>query len=181
MPKVKARKRPKVKGRTRTSSLPSNFISTFGKEALIKANDDTRAFAKEVAKDAKAIIRQQKYKWEPLSEEYLERKKKLGLDERILIATKAYVNKGIGSFERKGLIFVGPKPGKHKPSGLTYQKLARIHEYGTWSIPARPLWRPLLSAALRRSKKFRREYNSAVRRAFNEKAKRATKVRKRKL
>ncbi len=144
--------------------LPANFFSAFKKDALILANEKTRKFAKELSAEVKEIIRKQKYKWEPLSEDYLEHKERVGLDTRIYMATKEYVNKGIGYWEVGRFIFVGPKPGIHEPSGLKYEWLARIHEYGSFKvgIPARPLWRPLLSVAIRRSKTLRKEYYNAV-------------------
>ena len=41
------------------------------------------------------------------------------------------------------------KPSKLNPNPspkMTYEKLARIHEYGTKKIPARPHWRPTTAA-----------------------------------
>ena len=142
------RKKAKVKAKFKKEELPNNFFSAFKKDALMLANRDTRKFAKALSAEAKEIIRTQRYKWHPLSEAYLEHKEREGLDLRIYMATKDYVNKGIGWWEKNGFIFVGPKPGIHKPSGLTYVYLSRILEHGSLKvgIPARPLWRPLLCA-----------------------------------
>lgn len=176
----KKRKNPKVKTATTSRTLPKNFFSAFGKDLLLKADDETRKFAKDLAKEAKSIIRDQRYDWKSLSDAYLKQKERKGLDTRIYIATKTYVNKGIGYFEKGGYSFVGPKPGTHKPSGLPYAVLARILEFGTWSIPARPLWRPLLSVALRRSKHFRNKFVSDARKDFNKKLKGSVKKKARK-
>lgn len=172
----KGRKK-KVKTRTTLTSrtLPKNFIPAFGKELRLKATKETREFAQELAAEAKDVILEQRYNWEPLTDEYLARKEKQGLDRRIYIATRAFIDKGIGYYEKRGYSFVGPLPGIHEPSGLTFARLARILEFGTWSIPARPIWRPLLSVALRRSKEFRKTFQLAAKKDFDKKVKRSTK------
>ena len=153
-------KKPKLKAQTERPDIPKSFFTLFKRDVLLLANEHNREFAKTAQKELKEVIRRQKYKWEPLTDKYLEAKKKKGLDTRILMATKDYVNKGIVVEEREGFIFVGPKIGVHKPSGLTYERLAKIHEYGTKDgrIPARPLWRPVLSVLLRRRKSYRKAY-----------------------
>lgn len=174
----KPSKRPKIKGKTVTQSFPRSSISLFRKDLLLLANDTTRRWAKEIEEEAKRIIEEQAYAWQPLKDSYREKKIERGLDPRILIATRDYLDKGIGSWERNGLIFVGPKPGRHAPSGLTYQHLARIHEFGTDTIPARPLWRPLIATMKKRSKRFREEYAKAARLALQRRL-RATKKERR--
>jgi len=183
--KFKRRKKTKVKGKTKTKTLPKNFFSVFAKEALLAANKGNVALAESLVKEAKDIIKEQRYNWEPLTKAYSDHKKRNKLDSRIYIATKDYVE-NIGTFKRtvggKELIWVGPKPGTHEPSGLSYTKLSRILEFGTLDlrIPARPLWRPLLSAAVRRSKRFKKVYQAAVQRATKQEAKKA-KVKKRRV
>lgn len=175
--RFKSRK-AKVRGKIATKTLPDNFFSAFGKEAQIRANNTTRALAQDISKKAKEIIRKQEYDWEPLSEAYLEYKERKGLDERTLIATKDYVNNGIGWWEKDGYIFVGPKEGIHKPSGVPYKLLAKWFEYGTWKMHARPLWRPLASVALRESQKLKTLYVAAVKKALAKKIKSSTKTKK---
>ncbi len=170
--------KPRVKTKFSADELPKNFFSLFHKEALVLANNTTREFAAEAEKRAREIIENQQYNWEPLTDAYLDYKRKEGLDERIYIATSDFINNGIGSWEIEGRIFVGPMPGTHKPSGLTYVKLSRIHEFGTWFIPARPLWRPLLSELLGRRKSWRRQYNRGVDRAFKQRVKKSKKTRR---
>lgn len=174
-----ARKKARVKSKTTSSTLPPHFITTFGKKVLLRANKKTRALAQEIVTDAKVAIRTQKYNWAPLSDRYLERKQRLGLDERIYMATREYVNKGIGVFEKDGYVFAGPKRGTHKPSGLEYRVLARILEFGTDTIPARPLWRLLLSNALRKSEYLRKSLRSDTAKRWRTSMKRSKKRRAR--
>ncbi len=162
----------------RKKELPSNFFSLFKNDVKILANEKTRKFAKDIAKEAKETIRKQKFNWKPLNKAYKRDKERKGLDQRVYMATKDYVNKGIGYWEKEGQIFVGPKQGTHKPSGFTYQHLSRIHEYGTDTIPARPLWRPLLAVTLAKIKPFRKEYAKGVQRALNERIKKMAKKKK---
>lgn len=124
--------------------------------------------ARRMARDLKQKILRQKFRHKPLSESYLKAKKRAGLDTRILIATKTYVNsihvqKAIARY-RKGLtgrkvsyetdkpierggnvVYMVTVPDAiHPPSGLKFKHLARIHEYGSKkaNIPPRPHWRP---------------------------------------
>ena len=64
----------------------------------------------------------------------------------MLIATEDYIE-SIGIQEvREGKtdlrVRVGVPNATHESSGLNYNKLGRIHEYGTSKIPARPHWGP---------------------------------------
>lgn len=111
------------------------------------------------------------YKHKALSPAYAARKKARNLDGRKLIATGDYV-KHIQVVERKknGVrtyhVFV-PKR-RHRPSGLALRELARIHEFGTETIPARPHWRPTLRAMRARFRKVRENAKvDAVRRTLN--------------
>lgn len=171
-----AKKKPNIRTTVKSRTLPPNFFSVFNKEALVLANKTTRAAAQQVTKDAKNVIRNQEFNWQELSPRYKEWKKKKGLDERKLMATKTYVNYGIGWWEKEGRIFVGPRRGIHKPSGLSYQDLARMLEFGTWKMPARQLWRPLLSKAMASSSKFAKEYSKGIVRAHKKASKAHTKT-----
>ena len=171
-------KKPKVKAKLTQTELPPGFFTAFKKEALLLANKVNEQFAKDTLKEIKETVRKQKFKWKKLSPEYLAKKKREGLDTRIYLATRDYINKGIEYRKKDGFIFVGPKEGTHKPSGLTYKQLARILEWGTWDgrIPARPLWRPVASKMLAKKKIYRKMYNegiekAAMRRARNKKKK----------
>ena len=152
-----------------------NFVSVFEEQAIKisrrEMGDTARAFSKKV----REIIRGQQYNLKPLSKSYLEYKKRTGLDPRILIATKTYVDKiRAKPIRKKGKIVsytVGPPDGIHEPSGLPYRTLARIHEFGSRDkrIPARPVWRPAWSAFVRKDAK------EAVKRVGREALKKARK------
>ncbi len=81
----------------------------------------------------------------PLSKWYLEWKKKMGLDTRILLAThEMFENIKIYN-EGTGRRFVGIKGGKiHKMAKIDIALLALVHEYGRLDggLPARPTFRP---------------------------------------
>lgn len=112
------------------------------------------SYADSFRNDLTTAIRSQKYYWVPLNKKYLERKRKAGLDLRKLIATTNYMKEirvKLNKVSLKDLKIsyeVSPPRTRIKPSKLnknpkiTYEKLARIHEYGTSRIPARPHWRP---------------------------------------
>ena len=172
--KKKKKRKPKVKAKATSKTLPPNFLTVFEKEARLEAQRQTRQFAEEIAEEARNIIIEQRYNWAPLDPDYLDWKIKKGLDPRILIATRDYLEH-IGTYEQDGKIFVGPLPGTHKPSGVPYVKLARWFEYGTETMPARPLWRPLFSVALRRNKKLKKKYAAARKKALREVVKRRSK------
>lgn len=158
-------KKPRVGSTVTERALPPNFFSAFLNEAKVEASDFIRKLAAELVKEAKQIIRNQEFNWADLSPEYEQYKESHGLDERILMATREYVNQGIGWWEKDNRVFVGPRRGVHSGAQVPYQQLARWLEFGTWSMPARPLWRPLIARALARSKDFQQQYAEAVRRA----------------
>lgn len=98
----------------------------------------------------KKNIDSQALKWEPLKEEYLKRKKSLGLDTRTLISTGSYLGSlrvhevKTGGIDKKSVFVGGSKFDKHEPSGLSMSDMGAILEYGTKDgrIPARPHYRP---------------------------------------
>ena len=169
-----------VKVKLSRPDLPRNFFSLFKKDALLLANTQNKKFAREAVRELKEVIRKQKYDWEPLTEGYAKYKERKGLDKRILIATGDYVKRGIVMRVSSGFVFVGPKEGTHEPSGLPYEVLAKIHEYGTKDgrIPARPLYRPVLSVLLRRRRTFRKVYDEGVKKALMRRLRAAKKRKK---
>jgi hypothetical protein len=161
----------KSKMTIKTRKLPANFFTALRSSIKIKANEYTVKVAAEVVQEAKNILDEQRYKWKPLNPDYLDEKIREGLDQRILIATKDYMDYGIKSWVKDGYVFVGPTDAIHETSGLTYKKLAQIHEWGTWCIPSRPLWRPLLSTMIRRKPMLQIMYRAAVRKEVRRLAK----------
>lgn len=86
----------------------------------------------------------------PLTKKYLQLKLRLGLDPRTLIASGAYLEAIVLLELVPDLVWrVGPDPeSRHKPSGLKFDQLIRIHEFGTEVIPARPVLQEVIREAL---------------------------------
>lgn len=106
--------------------------------------------------------------WPPLSPLYKQQKAKRGLDPRTLIARMDYLRaikvqhqkvKGGDDQYTVGL----PQQAKHY-SGLTYNQLAAVHEYGTKDrrIPARPHWRPTIHKFQGLQPRFEREMQDRI-------------------
>jgi len=128
--------------RKRTSFV--RFLSVFKKVVEVEATAANKALAKEFVKEAKSVIEEQKYKWEPLKQDYLDWKVKHGYDPRTLVAT-GEIKDAISWGVVRGRIWAGLPRRIHTGSGLPLHILGRIHEFGTASIPARPLWRTLVA------------------------------------
>lgn len=99
--------------------------------------------AREFVRLVKERVDKQLYKskWAPLSQAYLEYKRKNGLSVKTWEATKELIqnlkvksNRVVGFDKRK----------RHKTSGEPYLAIARRLEYGDHRIPARPLFRFVL-------------------------------------
>lgn len=156
-------KRASVSLRTKASNPGKlrDMFSAWRKDTEVVARKTSVAAAEEIAEEAKSVIDTQAYSWVPLTARYLAQKIEEGLDQRTLIATGFYRD-NICAYTIRGKVYVGVEPGViHEPSGLPLSVLARVHEYGTSTIPPRPLWRPLLSSFLRRSSEFNRIYKRA--------------------
>lgn len=137
-----------------------NFVSVFRTQVDQVVDEEMEESANSLADLVKSVLLRQAYTWKPLSERYLAWKKREGLDLRTLIATKTYVQ-SIRAVPRKRkgeIVSWGVGPGhpneKHGPSGLRLHDLARLLEYGTRRMPARPHWRPAWSAFVRRDRKL---------------------------
>lgn len=101
------------------------------------------AIAREAASFIRRVVYRQRYDWVDLNPQYLESKRKENKDTRTLISTREYVESIRAWRDPRGYWNFGIHPDdKHEESGLPMERLARIHEFGTSSIPARPLWRP---------------------------------------
>lgn len=159
-----------------------NWISIFEGQVVDIAEGETEKLARSYAHKVRTTIYRQSYAWKPLSERYLAYKKRKRLDQRILVATKTYVQ----SIQAQPLVRgnriikwrVGPGQMNeiHPPSGLRFKTLARILEFGSrrHNIPARPHWRPTWSAFIRskEKKRFFKRVSDKARRAATRKAKR---------
>jgi len=142
------------------------FINVLRTELELKPYQYTEEIAREIVAEAKSILDTQKYHWKPLQEAYLARKIRVGRDPRILIATGFYQEHINWGYSPNGNLWVGVDNIIHPDADISLVVLARIHEYGTATIPARPLWRPLLSKYIRRNKQFATRYRKEVERAF---------------
>lgn len=161
--------KPKITGKITTQLLPPDFFSIFKKGARLEANKLTEKLAKEIAEEAKDIIRNQKYELAPLSPAYEKHKEKKNLDPRIFVATRDYLDHGIGHWKKGKFNFVGPLPKKRRNGKLKHTDVARWLEFGTFNedgsvkMPARPMWRALKSSVKRRSKILKQAYAKAMR------------------
>lgn len=152
----------------------SNFVGIFKDQVLEVSEQEMEKASKKFADTVRTIIFRQLYKWRPLSSKYLAWKKKKKLDERILIATKTYVQsiKALPRRYKGKVVSWTVSPGrpnsKHKPSGLNLHDLARLLEFGSKDkkMPARPHWRPAWSTFMRRDSKLVKQ--NIRKRAFKE-------------
>lgn len=98
--------------------------------------------------EAKKHVSRQDLNWKPLNKEYLRRKKKRGLSNKILVATSTYFQ-SITSFVDMDTAYAGVRRVSRYKDGKSVANIAKIHEYGSKerNIPARPLWRPTFHAA----------------------------------
>ena len=116
--------------------------------------DETAA---KITRDVRWGLELQTFNHLPLNPDYLAWKRREGLDERILIATKTYVRSimvpdkqakrrvpGLDKFPDKQIWNVGPPDLLHVPSGMNMIDLAELHEFGSYrlNIPPRPHWTP---------------------------------------
>lgn len=106
--------------------------------------------------------------WPPLSPQYKAYKAKRGLDPRTLIARMDYLRAIRVRHQRtqKGddEYTVGlPQQARHY-SGLTYNQLAAVHEYGSKDrrVPARPHWRPTIRKFQDLQPRFEREMQDRI-------------------
>jgi hypothetical protein len=106
-----------------------------------------RIIAEGLKDSIQLVLQNQSFNWKPLNVKYLAKKFQSGLDVKILLATHEYYNsievQRIQSTTDGVMYRIGVKDGIHKPSGLEYNTLAKIHEFGTSSIPPRSHWRPV--------------------------------------
>jgi hypothetical protein len=155
------------------------FLSMFGNTVSLQATAHNKAVAKAMTEEAKEVIEQQRYSHQPLNPDYRDRKEAEGYDTRILIRTGEYLD-AISWGVTHGKVWAGvPSRKIHEDSGLPLHVLARIHEFGTATIPPRPVWRPLLSKYTRggtRRQQFAKRYRKAAEQALRRARKEATKT-----
>jgi hypothetical protein len=149
------------------TAFHARFTATFEKQAKLVANKYCKTMAQAIVAEARLVLNEQEYNWQPLKDYYRRWKITHGLDERVLIATGFYRD-NITSWVSKGKVHFGIKPTKKYPDGgPSLWKIAQIHEFGTKTIPARPLWGPLI----RKYSKSNKEYMAMFRGNVMEKVK----------
>jgi hypothetical protein len=129
-----------------TSSLQSDLTNA--------CNVSAKQFGLIAEGIAKEHISKQDLPWAPLSEDYVEQKKKKGLSENILVATSSYFQ-SITSWAEGMNGYAGVKKKVYNEDGEEISDIAKTHEYGTSiagrnknvTIPARPLWQPTIKEA----------------------------------
>ena len=87
--------------------------------------------------DARLPIARQGYKHIKLSESYRLWKVKNGLDERILIATGTYLSEIKARRNEKGDWSAGLPNAIHEPSGMNFQTLWNVLEFGSDELKIR--------------------------------------------
>jgi hypothetical protein len=146
-------------------------LSTWIKDALKELKHQGEFLARELAERVQTIIQYQIGDWEPLSPSYAAWKERMGLDDRMLVATSNYMNlievqwtrDRLGRFTSLGKVKPQDVPdlsfrvglptskvvdmeGNTQEDGLRYTDLARILEFGTEKIPPRPHFAPAYAA-----------------------------------
>jgi hypothetical protein len=169
-------KRSKVKVKRYGTTNIKRFFKDVVEPTLLKVNRRiVRDVAQTAAREVQIRIRQQLFDHVPLSENYLKWKRRAGLDRRILIRTKTYVdNIGVQEVQfPRGIGYrVGVPEGVRTPvvnskgevqtkPGPLLTDLANWLEVGTQTMPARPHWMPVyrdIIAAIRNIKTRTRFY-----------------------
>lgn len=114
--------------------------------------------AEHTALQLRSDIEIQARPWAPLNAAYLAWKIFSGLDPRILVATKFYLNH-VGAFQLDRWEWMaGWLEETHPPSGFLISKLWELLEYGSHVMPARPHVKPVADDASRDIPKFIRGY-----------------------
>lgn len=134
IPVIKKRYYP-LRSKMKTDNIPNNVQEEFA-----------YYLAEEMKNYLKRVIKYQKYKryWKPLNPDYLKWKKKKGLSTNIWEASGILVN-SITVRKYKDHYIIGPSKNKKYPnSDLSIYEVARMMEYGTENMPARPLFRRVL-------------------------------------
>ena len=133
------------------------FVNVFKKSAIPVMKEFGEEKANEFKDELVYRIASQSFNWRPLKPEYRLYKIKNRLDPRMMISTGEYINSiEVNELDDQIGYSVGV-PNRLHNSGLSLRVLARIHEFGTIRIPARPHWRPQISAFIRRSDELGRE------------------------
>lgn len=191
MPKAKRTTKAQLKKKRKTHT---KFMSVFAEEVELHAFECNKEIAKEMSEEAKEVIESQRYKWRPLSPQYLEDKIEGGYDPRIYIRTGEFLQ-SISWGVTHGKVWTGipsrvMHTGKLDRADAPDQRpipmwlLARWLEFGATQsrvgpsgdlykiiLPPRPIWRPLLAKYARLRPKFGKRYRKALDQAVKRRTK----------
>lgn len=152
----------------RARNVSRVVLDVFNRSTVAAARSTIDQFGQQFRDDLVERIESQRFRHAPLSPGYVEAKRRAGLDPRILIATHEYLDSievsplTDGSGVRVG---VG---GRTHSGGIPMRQLARMLEFGTIRMPARPHWRPLASIYKRRARQMARELGANISRSVND-------------
>lgn len=137
-----------------------NFL-THLPDTLVEVNRRyVEDIAQTLADEVKRRLKRQLYSHVPLSPDYQAWKSEKGLDSRILICTRRYLNH-IGVQEIKFPRGYGYRAGVPEnvteKDGTPLSIIMRTHEYGTKKVPARPHWMPVFVEASAKISELRRQ------------------------
>lgn len=147
MPGISVDIDPEIVNEDRVEGLISRFAESYRRNVPQVMAEFGEELSQEFVDSLREKILNQGFSHIPLNPAYLQSKIDRRLDPRILIATQEYLNSFVAERDEEadaGTIQFrcGVREGIHGPSGMTYKRLARVHEYGSGRIPARPHWRP---------------------------------------
>jgi len=145
-------------------SIPkfSKLVSQTGEEVLGLAQQGVRQVAEDARDKLVEGIKEQvfqSFRQFPLADETVARKERLGLDGRVMMATGHYVNSIKVVQEDENTFRVGFEEGEKavdeqgRPVDIELDQVARAHEFGTSTLPARPHWRPVFDEIKRKTLK----------------------------
>jgi hypothetical protein len=123
------------------------LIHNLGSDMQAARKESLSAFALEAERIAVLHMQRQDLGWETLSPQYLAQKIRRGESELTLIASSTYVQ-SITSWTDGEKAYAGVKRSAVDDDGKVLANIAKIHEFGGGSVPARPLWQPTFDKAV---------------------------------
>jgi hypothetical protein len=140
---------PKIKVKVKTFGIEyaSNILNSLQQRLPEVVSGAVEEIANDVVDGIKSNIENQSYKHKPLTPNYKRYKILHGLDPRILIRTKFYLNKiGVfsGKIKNEFLYRIGVSKLDEYSDGKKLSDIAKWLEYGTTKMVARPVYAPEL-------------------------------------
>lgn len=140
------------------AGIALKFLST---EIAKRSEKQLMEDAKEIKDKLVGHIDSQDLGWKALSEDTIRQKG----NSKIYVES-GYLRDNLDVRRVKGdTVFIGASFGKKHPSGVQFSDLMNFHEYGTSSIPARPLIRPTWEEV---EPQVRKNWEDMLKRIFRE-------------